>query len=444
MTAPSTPPSFPPPGGDAREIALELARRVTRGALLSRELGRALDRAGLAPRDRSLVTDLAYGVVRHRLWLDAALAARLRDPGGLPEEVLEALRLGAYEILVRGTPPHAAVDSWVTIVRRRHPRLAGLTNAVLRRLAPAGDADAATRASLPAWLWRRFEAALGPDAAAVAAAMRRPGPLWLTAFDPAAGEALESEGCDVADGPLPGTLRVRCPGRLGDLRAFRDGLVQPQNPASAWVARATGARPGERVLDLCSGRGVKAAQLAAAGADVEAVELSARKVDQARRNLARLGLTVRHRVADLARGPGETEPAPRVLLDAPCTGTGTLRGHPEIALRLGEADLARATELQDALLDTAAALVEPGGVLVYAVCSLTPDEGPERIDALRTRHAAFAPEPLEPPLPHRAAGPGVFLLPEDGLDGFFVARLRRRPDVSAPDVPTPRTEEAPV
>lgn len=412
---------------EARELALDTARRVTRGALLSRELGRALDRAGLAPRDRSLVTDLVYGTVRHRIWLDAALAARLRDPGGLPEEVREALRLGAYEILVRGTPPHAAVDSWVTIVRRRHARLAGLTNAVLRRVAPPEGADAATRASLPGWLWRRFEAALGPGAEAAAAAMRRPAPLWLTAFDPAAAEALRAEGCEAADGPLPGSLRVRCPGRLGDLRAFRDGLVQPQNPASAWVARATGAGSGERVLDLCSGRGVKAAQLAAAGAEVEAVELSERKVEQARRNLARLGLSVRHHVSDLARGPGDLAPAPRVLLDAPCSGTGTLRGHPEIALRLSEAALAGATELQDALLDTAAALVEPSGVLVYAVCSLTPDEGPERIDAFLKRHAGFAPEPLQPPLPHRAAGAGAFLLPEDGLDGFFVARLRRRP-----------------
>jgi 16S rRNA (cytosine967-C5)-methyltransferase len=112
---------------------------------------------------------------------------------------------------------------------------------------------------------------------------------------------------------------------------------------------------------------------------------------------------------------------------------------------LGAADLALATELQDALLDTAAALVEPGGVLVYAVCSLTPDEGPERIDTFMTRHAAFAPEPLEPPLPHRTAGAGAYLLPEDGLDGFFVATLRRRPDAPAatgtPDAPTPHPEE---
>jgi len=414
----------------AREIALETTLRASSGALLSRELGRALDRSSVSPRDRSLITDLVYGAVRWRIWLDAALAPRLRNPGGLPSDVVEALRLGAYEKLIRGTPPHAAVDAWVGIVRRRHPRLAGLVNAVLRRVEVPENPSPATRASLPAWLWERLASALGEDAEAASDAMRTPSPLWLVAFAPDARASLEAEGCEVADGPVDGTLRVRPSRRLGDLAAFREGRVQPQNPASFLVAACLHAGRGERVLDLCSGRGVKAADLAARGAEVEAVELSAAKVDQARANLARLGLEVVHRVADLREPPPGVEPAPYVLLDAPCSGTGTLRGHPEIPLRLGPDDVDALAASQDRLLDTAAALVAPDGVLLYAVCALTPDEGPERIDAFLRRHRGFVAEPVDLPVATRPAGAGTFLLPLDGLDGFFLARLRRRDALS--------------
>jgi len=419
-----------PASSEAREIALQTTLRASSGALLSRELGRALDRSQASGRDRSLITDLVYGAVRWRIWLDAALAPRLRNPDGLPDDVVDALRLGSYEKLIRGTPPHAAVDAWVGIVRRRHPRLAGLVNAVLRRVEPPVDPSAATRASLPSWLWERLVSALGDDALPAVDAMRTPSPLWLVTFAAGARASLENEGCEVAPGPVVGTLRVRPSRRLGDLEAFRDGLVQPQNPASAIVAGMLGAGVGGRILDLCSGRGVKAAGLAARGAQVEAIELSASKVDQARRNLARLGLEVDHLVADLREPPAGVQPAAFVLLDAPCSGTGTLRGHPEIPLRLGPDDVDALTTSQDRLLDSAAALTSVGGVLVYAVCALTPEEGPERIDAFLTRHPAFAPEPAELAVPTRPAGAGTFILPLDGLDGFYVARLRRREAVS--------------
>ncbi|MDZ7707674.1 MAG: transcription antitermination factor NusB [Trueperaceae bacterium] len=414
----------------AREIALQTTLRASSGALLSRELGRALDRSHVSPRDRSLITDLVYGAVRWRIWLDAALAPRLRNPDGLPGDVVDALRLGSFEKLIRGTPPHAAVDAWVGIVGRRHPRLAGLANAVLRRVEPPVDPSPATRASLPTWLWERLASALGDDAERAADAMRTPSPLWLVAFAAEARASLEDDGCEVASGPVEGTLRVRPSRRLGDLEAFREGLVQPQNPASHIVAEMLGAGRGDRVLDLCSGRGVKAAGLAARGAAVEAIELSASKVDQARRNLARLGLEVDHRVADLREPPAGVQPAPYVLLDAPCSGTGTLRGHPEIPLRLGPGDVDALAASQDRLLDTAAALTDSGGVLVYAVCALTPEEGPGRIDAFLSRHPAFDPEAVDPPVQARPAGAGTFILPLDGLDGFFVARLRRREVVS--------------
>jgi 16S rRNA (cytosine967-C5)-methyltransferase len=410
---------------DARDVALETARHVTRGALLSRALGRALDASGLAARERALATDLVYGSLRWRIWLDAALAPRLRDPDALPDDVLEALRLGAYEKLIRGTPPHAAVSAWVDVVRARHPRLTGLVNAVLRRVEPPADPSPAVRASLPDPIWRRIEAALGPQAERAVSAMRAPAPLWLVDHAGDAAERLAADGSEVAPGPLPGTLQVRPSARLGDLPAFRDGAVQPMNPASFAVTRILDAPSGARVLDLCSGRGVKTAALAATGARVEAIERDPRKVEQAGRNLTRLGVEARHRVADLSEPVPGVAPAAHVLLDAPCSGTGTLRGHPEIALRFSDVDLAEGVRLQDRLLERAADLVEPGGVLVYAVCALTPEEGPERVAAFLGRHGEFAPEPVVSGLPQRPAGPGAFLLPLDGLDGFYVARLRR-------------------
>lgn len=414
----------------ARALALEITRRVSRGAFSSLELDRALNATGLDGRDRSFVTDLVYGSLRHRIWLDAALAPRLRDPEGLPEEVREALRLGAYEKLVRGTSVHAAVGEWVEVVRTPYPRLTGLVNAVLRRVEAPVDPPLATELSLPPWLWERIHGALADDAEAAVRAMHQPAPLWLTRYGDGAEDALAAEGCEVQAGPLPRTLRVRPSRPLAQLSAFRSGSVQPQNPASAWVGWSVGAGPGERVLDLCSGSGVKAAQFASAGADVEAFDLSERKLARARANLARLGLAASHRRHDLREIPADVEPALKVVLDAPCSGTGTLRKNPEIPLRASEHELAGLVGLQDDLLRTAAGLTAPGGTLTYAVCALTPDEGPRRIEEFLVRHPHFVPTPLVPPLPHRTAGPGVYLLPVDGLDGFFVASLTRRADAA--------------
>src|SRR5690606_8476084 len=199
----------------------------------------------------------------------------------------------------------------------------------------------------------------------------------------------------------------------------------PQNPASLFAALLLGVRPGDAALDLAAGQGIKSAVLAAQGADVTAVEIDPRRSRAAEANLRRLGLAVRHVVADL-QDPPPLEPAPRVLLDAPCSGSGTLRGHPEIKLRLDERQVAWLAANQRAMLGRAADLVAPGGTLVYAVCSLTPDEGPEVVADLLSRRDDVTPEPFDPPVASVAAGAGRFLLPVDGLDGFYLARLRRR------------------
>ncbi len=410
----------------ARTLAIRILRRVLRGAFLAPELRRALDASGLEGPDRSLVTDLSYGTVRRLDWIDAALKPRLRAPERLPEGTRAALRLGTYDLLVRGTPRHAAVHAWVEAVKAEEPNLAGLANAVLRRVEAPRDADALRGVLLPAWLAARFEAALGADAAASAArAMWEAGPLWLRSYGEGAAERLADEGCEVRPGPLEHTLRVRAPVPLDRLRAYRQGLVQPQNPASSLPASVLEVRRGERVLDLAAGNGIKTAQLAAAGARVTALDVDPRKEGPRRRNLARLGLEAEHVTADLTQAVAQP-PAEAVLLDAPCTGTGTLRGHPEIKLRLAPKDVERAAARQRAMLDTAAALTAPGGRLVYAVCSLTDAEGEAQVRRFLDRHGDFESESVVCPVPHVRSAAGVYVLPEDGLDGFYVARLRRR------------------
>ena len=376
------------------------------------------------------MTDVCYGSLRHARLLEAALARHLPHPERLPERVHLALLAGGYERLVRGTPAHAAVHAWVEVVKRgpgKHGPLAGLVNAVLRRLRPSDLPAPAGAASLPPWLFERFEAALGSVVAERAAlGMLQSEPLWLTASDPtAARQRLHADAVDVAPGPLTGSLRVRSPRPLAELAAYREGLVQPQNPASLAVVRACGDVAGRRVLDLCGGAGIKAAALAAAGALVTSVERDAAKLHAGARNATRLGVTIDTLQWDL-RQPPPLEPAAIVLLDAPCSGTGTLRGHPEIAPRLTQDALERLTDLQARLLHSALTCVAPGGRLVYAVCALTPDEGPDRVaaalagdDALRAR-SPHLPLPSVP-----ARGPGCFVLPEDGLDGFYLATLER-------------------
>ncbi len=411
-------------------MVLRLLAEVRSGG---RQLAPALDRAlrELEAREaRAFVTDLAYGTLRHARLLEAALAPRLAAPEQLPDRVRLVLLAGAFERLVRGTPAHAAVHAWVEVVKRGPPkerRLAGLVNAVLRRVDPHDLPSPPGTASLPPWLFARFEAALGPAAAERAAAgMLRPEPLWLSASDPAAAaQRLRDEGAEVAEGPLPGSLRVRAPRPLATLAAYREGLVQPQNPASLAVVRACGDVAGRRVIDLCSGRGVKAVALAAAGADVTSVERDPSKLRAAAANAERLGVRLEQLAWDL-RTPPPLAPAPLVLLDAPCSGTGTLRGHPEIALRLTPEAVERLRELQAQLLTSALACLAPGGRLVYAVCALTAEEGPEQVEALLAAHGALRPLAAELPLsPTVAAGPGRFVLPEEGLDGFYVAVLER-------------------
>jgi 16S rRNA (cytosine967-C5)-methyltransferase len=417
-----------PAVGDARRRMLGALNAVLR---LSRSPHAALAEAlrGVEPGpDRALITDLLYTTLRWLPALDAALAPHLPRPESLPSPVRDVLRAGAADRLVRGTAAHAAVHAWVEVIKRaRGPeqRLAPLVNALLRRVSLAGLSGAAALA-LSEELHAHLREAQGERTERVARAMLQPGPLWLTGYAPDVREHLEAAGALVRSGPLPNSYAVQYRGPLEGLAPFAAGSVQPQNPASAAVVAALGEVRGERVLDVGSGHGIKAAQLAAAGAEVLAVDADGGRIAAGRANLARLGFTVTHLQRDATQSLHDLPEVGVALLDAPCSGTGTLRGHPEIKLRWRADESERAARDQAKMLAAVAERVRVGGRLVYAVCALGLAEGPAVVADFLARHPDWRPAPLTLPLPTHAASVGGWILPDDaGLDGFYLAPLQR-------------------
>ncbi|MCS6854788.1 MAG: methyltransferase domain-containing protein [Elioraea sp.] len=435
---------MPHPSQSARPAPAGTAPRAAAIALLEAVLGRrrALEEAldglpPLDPRDRAFAHLLAATVLRRLGTLDAVLEPFLRRPP--PDAVRHALRLGAAQLLLLGTAPHAAVSATVAAVRGlpKGRAFAGLANAVLRRVAAEGANALAgldsPRLDTPDWLWRAWHAAYGPATArAIAEAHAREAPLDLTlrpGFDP--GAWAERLGAEV----LPtGSLRLRSPDRpVPALPGYEEGAWWVQDAAAALPSRLLRPAPGERVADLCAAPGGKTAQLAAAGAAVTAVDSSPERVRRLAENLARLRLA-----ADLVLSEVEayTPPAPfdAVLLDAPCTATGTIRRHPDIPHLKRPRDLASLVESQKRLLSAAARLLRPGGRLVYAVCSLQREEGEEVV--AEAPALGLVPDPICPeevPGLAEAVTPAGHLrtLPchwaeRGGLDGFFVARFVRR------------------
>ena len=401
---------------------MDILRRVQRGAFASHVLGSSL--SPFSPQDKGFITDVVYGTLRQQIYLDACLKPNLKRPDKLPEDVRNALRAGTYELLLRGTPRHAGVGEWVSVVKKKQPRLAGLVNAVLRKVEPLPNPTPSELASVPDWLYEDWRTLFGDKAAEVAKGMLEPEPLWLSVYDERAADSLENEGCTVASGPLDNTLAIKPSRPLNELSAFKKGWIQPQNPSSREPVLALNVKADERVLDLASGNGIKAAQLANMGANVVSVEIDTAKVERAKANLGRLGLKVEHHVHDLTKKLG-LEPALKVLLDAPCSGTGTLRGHPEIKLRLEPKDVSELAALQAKLLTNSAELCSPGGTLVYAVCALTSQESITCINAFLETHPDFKVDPYEAKLPHLQTPQGSFILPTDGLDGFFISVLKQ-------------------
>jgi 16S rRNA (cytosine967-C5)-methyltransferase len=366
----------------ARSVALRALQRIEqKGAYANLALRAELDRSGLDERDRRFVTELVYGTTRMRRACDFLVDRFLLRP--VDEEIRSVLRLGAYQIHFTDVPPHAAVDETVGLAPRR---ARGLVNAVLRRVvdAPVEWPNDATLLSYPDWIIELMTADLGAENA------RR---------------ALESMN-------QPATATPR-----------DDDYVQDM--ASQWVAELVEAQPEERIADVCAAPGGKATLLAAKGASVAAMDVRPSRAALVAENVRRLH---RPRVAILV-GDGRRPPFPeasfdRVLVDAPCSGLGTLRRRADARWRIDAASVDRLAALQRELVDAAAGLVRSGGVLVYSVCTLTERESVGVDEHLAEAHSELEPLPMSEP-PWRPWGRGALLLPHDaGTDGMFLLRLR--------------------
>ncbi|HTX50968.1 MAG TPA: RsmB/NOP family class I SAM-dependent RNA methyltransferase [Caulobacteraceae bacterium] len=415
----------------ARAAALDiltaaLARKAGLDAALD---GAAL--AGLSAQDRGFARALAMTTLRRLGVIDRLLAARLqREP---PERVRMVLRLGVAQLFWLDTPAYAAVDSAVALAgaERGARGFKALVNAVLRGLARDGAPPDDPEALAPPWLYARWRAAYGEaEALALAAVIAGEPATDLTPRDPADAAALaEALEATVLPG---GSLRREARGRVEDWPGFAEGRWWVQDAAAAIPARLLDARAGETVLDLCAAPGGKALQLAAAGAEVVALDRSAPRLRRLTESLARTGLAVEAVTANAETWHDERT-FDAVLLDAPCTASGTFRRNPDVLWTLRPGDVAKLAAVQSRLLDAAAARVKPGGRLVYCVCSLEPEEGEAQARAFLKRHPDFATAPIAAseggaPAASVTVDGWLRLLPHHlkrGMDGFFVARFVR-------------------
>jgi 16S rRNA (cytosine967-C5)-methyltransferase len=427
-----TPPS-------ARAVALELVTAVLdRRQPLDAAIDRSVAATALEPRDRAFARLIVGTVLRRLGQIDAAIAACLDKPLQAKARLARnLLRTGAAQLLFLGTPAHAAVDR--TVALASGAQLApyrGLINAVLRRLAREGAALVATqdapRLNLPDWLWAAWQRDYGETAVrAIAAMQEREPPLDLSVVT-----GPDDWAARLGAVRLPtGTLRLSHAGSVKDLPGYDEGAWWVQDAAAALPAHLLGDVRDAAVIDLCAAPGGKAMQLAAAGARVVAVDRSQPRMTRLQENARRTGLNIQTVVADAARWRPDA-PAHRVLLDAPCSSTGTLRRHPDVAWLKSQADVERMTPVQDALLDAASAMLARGGTLVYCVCSLQREEGPDRIAALLARSDRLSRHPIDAGeiggMTELITAEGdlrtlpCHLADKDGMDGFYAARLLRK------------------
>jgi len=447
----------------ARDLARAVLERVeTGGAYANRALSAALDRApGMAPEERALATELVYGVLRRRARIDRALEAlAAKGLSGVDPRVRIALRVGAYQILfLDRVPAYAAVSDAVDACKRlqggRGRGVAGLANALLRRLSERGEPALPDPArdplghiveaeGLPRWLAERMLAELPPaEALAFAASVGAPAPLALRANTLRADRAAlvarlaaERPGAALEPSPLaPDGVLGRHLESPASTAAFREGAFAVEDTGAQLMVELCGAAPGELILDACAGTGGKSAHLAAlagGAARVEAVDLAPAKLAEAGATFDRLGVRgVTTLAADLTRPlPDQTPRYHRILLDAPCSGLGVLRRHPEALVRRAPGDLETLAAQQRQMLDALAPLVLPGGALTYSVCTFDRDECEDVVAAFLAGHPAFrveAPTPGRVPW-DRLAGPGGWVRTwphRDDADGFFGVKLRR-------------------
>jgi 16S rRNA (cytosine967-C5)-methyltransferase len=433
------------PGLAARRIAADVLDGVLhKHRTLDDQLDGAAAHPGLktlADRDRALMRRLVATILR-RLGTLGHLLSKLLDRG-IPTDApraQSALLIGAAQILWMDVPDHAAVDLSVRLVQsdRRAAKYAGLVNAVLRRCAREGKALVEEVGNeildIPPWLQKRWIAHYGEATArAIAFALAHEPSLDITVKSDTGQWANRLHG-----EALPtGTVRTLLQGSVTHLPGFAEGEWWVQDAAAALPARLFGDVAGKTIVDFCAAPGGKTAQLAYAGARVIALDRSPGRTARLRDNLARLHLEAETVVTDAVEWPGHGGAIDGILIDAPCTSTGTIRRHPDVAWLRQEADIAALASLQKRLLQRAAQLLRPGGILVYCTCSLEPEEGEAQISALLSAEPGLKRLPIEAQevgglseivdlkgdlrtlpshLPH--ADPRL-----GGLDGFYAARL---------------------
>jgi 16S rRNA (cytosine967-C5)-methyltransferase len=437
------------PGLAARRIAADILDGVLhKHRTLDEQLDGAAAHPGLktlSDRDRALMRRLVATILR-RLGTLGHVLSRLLDRG-IPTDApraQSALLIGAAQILWMDVPDHAAVDLSVRLVQsdRRAAKYAGLVNAVLRRCAREGqpliDEVKAQTLDVPPWLLARWIAHYGEGTARqIAAALGHEPSLDITVKSDAAQWATRLHG-EV----LPtGSVRTLLQGSVTMLPGFTDGQWWVQDAAAALPVRLFGDVAGKTIADLCAAPGGKTAQLAQAGARVTAIDRSPGRMTRLRDNLARLSLEAETVVADAVEWPKEngTENGSfdGVLVDAPCSSTGTIRRHPDVAWLRQEADIGALMALQKRLLQKAVALLKPGGTLVYCTCSLEPEEGEQAVSAVLAAESTVRRVPVDvgevAGLTDIVTAEGDLRtlpchLPHDdprlsGLDGFYAARL---------------------
>jgi len=431
------------PPSDARGVAAHALGAILRkGRTLDQTLAAAPGLAALPSRDAAFARLLLLTTLRRLGQIDAFLAGLMDRP--LPARrgpVQDVLRLGIAQLAFLETPAHAAVASTVALAQgARLSPYRGLVNAVLRRAAREHGAIAtldAPRLNTPDWLWNSWAEAYGEARCrATAEAHLGEPPLDLSPVSDAE-DRVEALRSTLSAQRLPGgTLRLRGAGVVTGLAGYEAGEWWVQDAAAALPARLLGPVAGKRVLEIGAAPGGKTAQLAAAGARVVAVDRSAARLVRLEENLTRLRLEAEIVEADALEWC-PPEQADMVLLDAPCTATGTIRRHPDIPHLRGPADVGRLAELQGRLLARAAAMVAPGGLLIYASCSLQPEECERRVANFLEFAPEFARLPVLadelPGLPVAVTEAGdLRTLPchwteHGGMDGFYAARLRHHP-----------------
>ena len=423
------------PARKAAQAILSVVLRKRRP--LEAAVDEALARAKLSARDAGFARAIATETLRHFGQLDALIRHFMVKPV-VPHRAgstVEILLAGACELMVLGVAPHAAVDGANRLAQADPKALhfKPLINAVLRRVAGEGAkltaAQDTARLNTPDWLWTRWcENYSEATAREIALAHGAEPPLDLVFQEDA---SLEVAG---AEKIAPNVMRLRDAGRIEDLPDFKAGKWWVQDVAASIPARLFGDIAGKPALDLCAAPGGKTLQLAAMGARVTAVDVSKERLARVRENLARTKLKAELVAADI-RDWMPKVPAPFVLLDAPCTATGTIRRHPDLPWIKSAADIMASTTLQNEMLEAAAEMTAPGGILVYAVCSLEPEEGVEQVEAFLARHKEFTRTALradevfgDEKLISRKGD--LRTLPchwrdKGGMDGFYAARLIR-------------------